>query len=184
MLREVALRRALEDGRNRRQRELEDVQERGRALRRRLRELTDRMTALGTVHGRFAVPEAPRPEEVARPVEAPSLPETATQPSGVETVGPTFTLTPVRREEEVHAPLLQVLATRFPEGFTAGQMREVLDETEPGRPHSYDAAWTMANALSRTRAIEIVGTRSGPTGASIRVYRVPPSIAAPAKGGM
>src|SRR3989442_14946841 len=58
MLREVALRKALQDARDRRQVELTDVQERGRAMRRRLRELTDRSLALGSVHSRF-VPEAP-----------------------------------------------------------------------------------------------------------------------------
>jgi len=179
MLREVALRRALQDARDRRQRHLDDVQERGRVLRRRLRELTDHGLALGAVHGRFfpegPVAEAPAPEAFApaAPVAAPS-PSPAPEPIPIELVR--AVLAPPK--EEGHEALLAELGSRYPDGFTVGQMREVLDEVESGRVHSYDAAWALANNMLRSRALEVAGSRPGPSG-PIRVLRVPPAVTVP-----
>jgi hypothetical protein len=79
-------------------------------------------------------------------------------------------------KEEGHEALLAELASRYPDGFTVGQMREALDEAESGRVHSYDAAWALANNLLRTKAFEVAGSRPGPSG-PIRVLRVAPAVA-------
>lgn len=176
MLRELALRRALEDARDRRSRELEDMQGKSRALRRRLRELTDRLAAMGHVHARFAPPEVPRPAEEtteATPEPAPVTAEPVTEPK----IAPL----PVRRPEEQYGATLRALGQRFPGGFTTSQLRDVLDETESGKAHTYDAAWTLANTFLRSRVFELAGTRPGPTGAPIRVYRVSPKVVLPAE---
>ena len=175
MLREVALRKALQHGRDRRQGELDEVQERGRALRRRLRELTDRSLALGSVHGRFVPESAPPPTEM--PAEAGPMPAPAPSPPpppalGIEEVR--AVLAPPK--EEAHEALLAALAARYKDGFTVGQMREVLDEVESARAHTYDAAWTLANNLLRSRAFEVAGSRPGPAG-PIRVLRVAAPLA-------
>src|SRR3990172_3764299 len=87
MLREVSLRKALQDARDRRARELEDVVVRGQALRRRLRELTDRSLALGTVHARFFAEAPAAPLAPATPV--PESPPTPTiHPPGPPRGGP------------------------------------------------------------------------------------------------
>jgi len=174
MIREVALRRALQDARDHRQREMDAVQERGRALRRRLRELTDRHLALGAVHGRF-FPEAP---VSAEPVVAPAP---VAAPAPLPSPPPEIPLELVRAvlappKEEAHEELIAALAARYPDGFTVGQMREVLDDVESGRVHSYDAAWALANNLLRTKAFEVAGSRPGPSG-PIRVLRVGPAVA-------
>ena len=75
------------------------------------------------------------------------------------------------KEDETVTKLLPALRARYPDGFTVGQMREVLDEIEP-RAHTYDSAWTLANNLARSRVFEIAGTKPGPAG-PIRVFRVP-----------
>ncbi len=170
MLREVALRSALQDARDRRQRELDETQERARALRRRLRELTDRSLALGTVHGRFTPPEPTTPAEPAVAEPPPPRADPVPTPSPADPLpAPTFTLPPPKREEG-HEKLALTLLGRHPDGFTVGQMKEILDELE-GRAHTYDAAWALANNLLRTRVLEVAGTRAGPSG-PIRVLRV------------
>jgi hypothetical protein len=173
MLREVALRKALQHGRDRRQGELDEVQERGRALRRRLRELTDRSLALGSVHGRFVLESAPPP------AVGPAEPALMTAPA--PSPPPALRIEDVRAvlappKEEAHEALLAALAARYKDGFTVGQMREVLDEVESGRVHTYDAAWTLANNLLRSRAFEVAGSRPGPAG-PIRVLRVAAPLA-------
>jgi len=195
MLREVALRRAIEDARAHRARELEEVVGRQGALRRRLRELQDRLFALGTVHERFAKPEdlaavaaspsttasppmtatptAPvPPKEEAAPVES----MVVRTPSDIRVI-----LAPPKRDAEAYAPLLGSLASRHPEGFTVSQMRDVMDFAEPERAHSYDAAWSLANTLLRSQTLVLAGTRAGPSGLPIRVYRVPRAAPPPAE---
>jgi len=189
MLREVALRRAIEDARTRRADELEDVVGRQTALRRRLRELQDRILALGTVHGRFAGPEAGEahapaslPLEAVPSHAAPAPPAVAASPEPTIPVEEVKRfLAPPKQDAETHAALTGALAIRHPEGFTVTQMREVMDLEEPTRAHSYGAAWSLANTLLRTHTIELAGTRPGPAGQPIRVYRVHPS-ASPAGG--
>ena len=183
MLREVALRRAIEDARTRRAHELEEVVARQGAFRRRLRELQDRLLALGTVHERFAKPESPvlavpggslepSPPPVAVAIP-PSPPVTTVPTAGVQTPAEVRAiLAPPKRESEANASLIASLASRHPEGFTVSQMRDVMDFSEPERPHSYDAAWTLANSLLRVQALELAGTRPGPSGMPIRLYRV------------
>jgi len=194
MLREVALRRAIEDARGRRAQELEELVHRQGALRRRLRELQDRLLALGTVHGRFAKPEEPPPEAAAGfgvtpGITPPSIP--AIEPLPTDTAPPStdaprtpadlrVLLAPPKRDAETHAPLLKSLASHHPDGFTVSQMRDVMDFSDPERPHSYDAAWTLANALLRSQTLELAGTRPGPSGVPIRVYRVPQAAVPPA----
>src|SRR3989304_5230658 len=113
VLREEALRRALQFGRDRRARELEEVQERSRVLRRRLRELTDRGLALGSVHGRFGMEgagsaAAPEPAAVQHPTMG------AAPVPRPPTLAPSFTLAPLApRPEESHAKLLGALAARL-----------------------------------------------------------------------
>jgi hypothetical protein len=177
MYREVALRRALDDARGRRAQELEDLVERQRALRRRLRELQDRELALGTVHGRFAAtPPAPPPEGRAPAEESASTVATLAPSQPAPLASPLLearvVLTPPRRDEETYAALLLELHARFPDGFTVSQMREVMDATDPDKAHSYDGAWSLANNLHRSRALELAGTKLGPTGVPIRVYRI------------
>lgn len=179
MLREVALRRAIEDARARRARELEEVVERQGSLRRRLRELQDRLLALGTVHGRFAGPEAKgAPVGTLLESEAPRAPPTtvsvAPTPSEVATAADVrLFLAAPKPEAETHGALLAALASRHPDGFTVSQMREIMDLEDAARAHSYDAAWSLANTLLRSQALELAGTRPGPAGQPIRVYRVP-----------
>ena len=187
MLREVALRRAIEDARAHRARELEEVVGRQGALRRRLRELQDRLHALGTVHERFAKPEdlaatATSPSTTATPSmtatptapvppkeeAAPAESEVPRTPSDIRII-----LAPPKRDAEAYAPLLDSLVLRHPEGFTVSQMRDVMDFAEPERAHSYDAAWSLANTLLRSQTLVLAGTRAGPSGLPIRVYRVP-----------
>lgn len=166
-------------------------------MRRRLRELQDRMLALGTVHERFARPEivaaaagsapqgsaapAAAPESLAVPRPAPDAipfaapmpiePTAAQTPPEVRAI-----LAPPKREAETYAPLLSTLASRHPEGFTVSQLRDLMDFTEPQRAHTYDAAWTLANSLLRTQTLELAGTRAGPSGLPIRVYKIPLSV--------
>lgn len=179
MLREVSLRKALQDARDRRGRELEEVERRSHALRRRLRELTDRSLALGTVHARFfvvspaiaptalpvpAVAETPPPAvEAPRPPLAAPAPWAQLSPSHPP-------LAPMKRPEESHENLLLALSARHAEGFTVGQMREIMDEVEGGM-HTYDVAWTLAGTLQRARIFDVAGSRQGPAG-PIRVFRV------------
>lgn len=171
MLREVALRKALQDARDRRFEELEDVQTRSKAMRRRLRELTDRSLALGSVHGRFATAAESAPAIAAPPV--PELPQAA-PPDASREPGPDVVRTPLPfgppKRDESSDRLVAQLVARHAEGFTVGQIREVLDEVE-GRTHTYDAAWALANVLLRNRVLELAGTRPGPAG-PIRVMRV------------
>ncbi len=188
MIREVALRRAIQDARDRRQQELTEVQERARGMRRRLRELTDRSLALGSVRGRF-VPE-PKPEAAVPPAPIANAPaptaapvpvaESMTLPE-VSNPAPTAILTPmpVRRDEEVHAKLLGMLREQYVDGFTVGQMREAMEFAEPGKPHTYDEAWGLANNLLRAKAFEVAGFRPGDKG-PIRVLRVSKALAIPA----
>ena len=153
------------------------MQERSRVLRRRLRELTDRGLALGSVHGRFGMEgagsaAAPEPAAVQPPTvgaaRAPTPP----------TFAPSFTLAPLApRPEESHAKLLGALAARHEDGFTVGQMKAVMEELD-GRTRSYDAAWALANRLERARVLELAGSRPGPAG-PIRVFRVPRAAAPP-----
>jgi len=144
------------------------VQDRSRALRRRLRELTDRALALGSVHGRFGPGGGGSPADRApEPASAPPM----RAPPSLVPPAPVFTpavLAPPK--EETHEPLLAALSDRHGEGFTVGQMRELMEELD-GRGHTYDAAWALANNLLRTRALEIAGTRPGTAG-PIRVLRV------------
>jgi len=207
MLREVALRRAIEDARAHRARELEEVVGRQGALRRRLRELQDRLFALGTVHERFAKPEdlaatATSPSTIASPstTATPSMTATPTAPvppkeeaAPAESEVPRtpsdirIILAPPKRDAEAYAPLLDSLVLRHPEGFTVSQMRDVMDFAEPERAHSYDAAWSLANTLLRSQTLVLAGTRAGPSGLPIRVYRVPraaPSSAEAAPSGV
>ncbi|HEV8595899.1 MAG TPA: hypothetical protein VGR51_10275 [Thermoplasmata archaeon] len=175
MLREVALRRALQHARDRRAFELEDVQERGKALRRRLRELTDRTLALGSVHGRFVVEGPPTASDapvVAGPIAEAPIANLAAETAEINAppTPPPITLAPPPKRDPNQERLAATLIARFPEGFTVGQMRDLLDELE-GRTHTYDAAWALANNLLRTRVIELAGSRPGPTG-PIRVMRV------------
>src|SRR6266571_1440259 len=172
MLREEALRRALQFARDRRGRELEELQERSRALRRRLRELTDRGMALGSVHGRFA-PEGPAPAVVATTVAPPA--PIATPTASPSPVAPPAAASPapspfVVAAEPSYDALLRPLSARHPGGFTVGQLKAVMEELD-GKAHTYDAAWALANTLLRTRALELAGSRPGPTG-QIRVLRV------------
>ena len=152
------------------------MQERSRVLRRRLRELTDRGLALGSVHGRFgkdALEAAPAPGPAStesRPASAAPLPPAAVS-------APSFTLAPpAPRPEESHEKLLAALAARHEDGFTVGQMKAVMEELD-GRTRSYDAAWALANRLERARVLELAGSRPGPAG-PIRVFRVPRATAA------
>ena len=155
------------------------------ALRRRLRELQDRLLALGTVHERFAKPEdlaaiAASPSTTASPSMTAPVPVPPTEeaapvesmvvrtPSDIRVI-----LAPPKRDAEAYAPLLGSLASRHPEGFTVSQMRDVMDFAEPARAHSYDAAWSLANTLLRSQTLVLAGTRAGPSGLPIRVYRVP-----------
>src|SRR6266571_5108724 len=157
MLREEALRRALQHARDRRQRELDEVQEHGKALRHRLRELTDRSLALGSVHGRFAreTSEGAALEPVAAPSIVPEASPVAAPVQARPSPAPVFTLPPPvpRKDEESHDKLLAALGDRHPEGFTVGQMKDLMEGLD-GRAHSYDAAWALANVLLRARALE------------------------------
>jgi len=150
---------------------------RGQALRRRLRELTDRSLALGTVHARFfaeapaapVAPATPVPETPPTPaIEAPA-PSPAAAPLVPRSPAPP-PLVPMKRAEDAHGRLLLALSDRHGEGFTVGQMRELMDEVEGGT-HSYDLAWTLAGTLQRARVLDIAGSRPGPAG-PIRVFRV------------
>src|SRR3990172_3320917 len=193
MLREVALRRAIEDARAHRARELEGVVGRQGARRRRLRELQDRLLALGTVHERFAKPEdlaatAASLSTTSSPstTATPSMTATPTAPVPPREEAPPvesmvvrtpsdirLILAPPKRDAEAYAPLLDSLVLRRPEGFTVSQMRDVMDFAEPERAHSYDAAVSLANTLLRSQTLVLAGTRAGPSGLPIRVYRVP-----------
>ena len=176
MLREVALRRALQGARDRRHAELEEIQERMKGLRRRLRELTDRSLAVGSVHARFFA-ERPAGEPVIAEPAAPVAPESpATEPSPIPptAAAPSPPIAPTRRDVDP-GKLVGALVSRYPDGFTVGQMKEVLDEVD-GRAHTYDAAWALANAYVRERKFELAGTRPGPAG-PIRVFRVSPGAA-------
>ncbi len=153
------------------------MQEQGKALRRRLRELTDRSLALGSVHGRFArEPDAPAPPTVPEPPPT-VLPDASIVASPPIVAHPSpgtssSVASPItRKPEESHGKLLAALGDRHPEGFTVGQMKDLMEGLD-GRAHSYDAAWTLANVLVRSRALEVAGSRPGPTG-PIRVLRVP-----------
>lgn len=187
MLREVALRRAIEDARTRRAGELEEVVDRQGALRRRLRELQDRIFALGAVHGRFA-PSGPSegpelhavaPDEAEATLTPPAsaaiapMPLEAPVPSAPAEDVRRF-LAPPKQDAQTHAALLTALASRHADGFTVAQMREGMDQEDPARAHTYDAAWSLANTLLRSQTIELAGTRPGPAGQPIRVYRVHP----------
>ena len=160
------------------------MQERGKGLRRRLRELTDRSLALGAVHGRFA------PADRAAPTESPIAPPIETEKPIVSPVPGENQETPqsppitpaifaMRAPEESHEKLLAALVERHPDGFTVSQMKDVLEAVD-GRTRSYDAAWTLANTLLRNRALEIAGSRPGPTG-PIRVLRVNKPLPTPAE---
>ena len=145
-------------------------------MRRRLRELTDRTLALGHVHGRFArePSEAPTLPGLSPPPPTPSESLPPSAPIAAPLVAApaiTFTLLPAHKDEESHEKLLAALGDRHPEGFTVGQMKELMEGLD-GRAHSYDAAWALANVLLRARALEVAGSRPGPTG-PIRVLRVP-----------
>ncbi|TLZ53168.1 MAG: hypothetical protein E6K18_00935 [Methanobacteriota archaeon] len=85
----------------------------------------------------------------------------------------------MRAPEESHEKLLAALVERHPDGFTVSQMKDVLEAVD-GRTRSYDAAWTLANTLLRNRALEIAGSRPGPTG-PIRVLRVNKPLPTPAE---
>ena len=174
MLREVALRNALQNARDLRAEQLEETVHRATALRRRLRELTDRHLALGAVHARF-VPEQTieSPPPAAEPVTAAEPPQ-PTAPSPPHPLPEIVRAAPTlaKRPEEGYEKALEALAARFADGFSVGQMREVLDEVQ-GRTHTYDFAWTLANTLQRARVLDIAGSRQGPAG-PIRVFRVAP----------
>lgn len=183
MLREVALRRALEAALLRRRGELDELQSRGTTLRRRLRELTDQLIATDAVRERFPGPEepgGPAPPEIPAPTpSAPPRPAAevpAMREAVPERVDPKLVLAPPPPPERVHAALLVALAERHPQGFTVGQLRDLLEETEPDRPHSYDAAWSLTNTLLRRQALELAGTKPGPAG-PIRVFCVPQPVA-------
>lgn len=141
-------------------------------MRRRLRELTDRGMALGSVHGRFA-PESPASPVMATTVapSAPIAPPTASPPpvappAPTSPSPPPFVIVP----EPSYDALLRPLSARHPDGFTVGQLKAVMEELD-GKAHTYDAAWALANTLLRARALELAGSRPGPTG-QIRVLRV------------
>lgn len=142
----------------------------------------DQLMAMDAVRGRLpepaegetAPPEVPLPEPSVPPgpgVEVPAV--TAPAPERAE---PKVTLAPAPPPERVHAALLVALSERHPQGFTVGQLRDLLEETVPERAHSYDAAWSLTNALLRRQALELAGTKPGPAG-PIRVFRVPPEVA-------
>lgn len=182
MLREVALRKALQEARNRRAQELAEVEARLGALRRRLRELSDRALAVGMVHARFFAEANPLPGTPASPLPgAPASPPTPTVTIEVTPREPSMPLLPVPRPEEIHATLLGALAERFPDGFTVAQMQQVMEELE-GRARSYDAAWALAGTLQRARALDVAGSRKGPTGVPIRIFRVAPRTVAAEAG--
>ena len=149
-------------------------------MRRRLRELTDRSLALGSVHSRF-VPDAPLDlSETHEPASiegtTPSVPSPAPAPEPRQ--APLLPIV-VRPDEEVHAKLLTALRERHGDGFTVGQMRDLLDELESPRAHSYDAAWALANNLVKSRTLEVAGFRTGEKG-PIRILRVAGRGASPA----
>src|SRR3989304_219951 len=87
----------------------------------------------------------------------------------------------MKRAEDAHGRLLLALSDRHGEGFTVGQMRELMDEVEGGS-HSYDLAWTLAGTLQRARVLDIAGSRPGPAG-PIRVFRVARRARPPAPRG-